>query len=92
MVPPGLRRPVAGVTNRPLDAERVTARELLVPLPTRSVVVLPGQRATAALLTKRPLPAERFTDLAMVITSRVIVTCAARDEVVPEHYAQRAWC
>lgn len=66
IVPPGLRRPVCSVTNRPLEADRVTDRELLVPAPTRSVVVLPGQRATVALLTKRPDDADRFTDLAMV--------------------------
>jgi hypothetical protein len=56
---------VASVTKRPLDADRLTAREFPVPDPTRSVVVLLGHRAAAALLTKRPDPAERFTDLAM---------------------------
>lgn len=41
---------------------------LLVPDPTRSVVVFPGHRAAAALLTKRPLDAERLTVRPMVIT------------------------
>jgi hypothetical protein len=66
MVPPGFRLAVAPVTNRPEDAERLTERLLLVPEPTRSVVVLPGQRAAAALVTKRPDEAERFTERGIV--------------------------
>jgi hypothetical protein len=73
-VPPGLRFPVAVATKRPVAADRVTERELLVPDPTRSVVVLPGQRAAVALLTKRPLDADRLTDLA-IGHLLVIVTC-----------------
>ena len=65
IVPPGLRRAVDGVTKRPVDAERATVRVLLVPRPTRSVVVLPGHRAVVALLTNRPVEAERLTDLAI---------------------------
>lgn len=61
IVPLGLRLAVDSVTNRPVDAERCTVVELLVPEPTRSVVVFPGQRAAAALETKRPVDAERRT-------------------------------
>lgn len=66
IVPPGLRRAVPSVTNRPVDAERDTAWLLLVPEPTRSVVVVRGDRVAAALVTKRPVRALRLTDLAMV--------------------------
>ena len=83
-MPPGLRLPVAVVTNRPVEAERVTARVLPVPEPTRSVVVLPGQRAAVALLTKRPLDADLLTDLAMV-TSMVIATCCITSGVLGTH-------
>lgn len=68
IVPLGFRLPAAVVTNRPVEAERVTARVLLVPAPTRSVVVLPGHLATVALETNRPLIADRFT-LAISVTS-----------------------
>lgn len=82
MVPPGLRRPVASVTKRPVDAERVTVRLLLVPAPMRSVVVLPGQRAAVALLTNRPVDAERLADLAMGASQEVqpTVTVAVDEE------------
>lgn len=66
MVPPGLRLAVAVVTNRPDEADRLTDRLLLVPGPTRSVVVLLGRRAAVALVTKRPDEAERFTVRAIV--------------------------
>lgn len=66
MVPPGFRLAVASVTKRPVDADRFTAREFPVPLPTRSVVVFPGHRAAVALLTNRPVPAERLTLRAMI--------------------------
>ena len=69
MVPPGLRRTVASVTNRPVDAERLTLRLFPVPAPTRSVVVVRGDRAAVALVTKRPVRALRLTDRAMVSSS-----------------------
>lgn len=62
MVPPGLRPAADWVTNWPLEADRWTVVEFLVPDPTRSVVVFPGHRATVAFETKRPLLADRFTD------------------------------
>ena len=62
MVPSGLRRAAAAETKRPEAAERLTVVELLVPAPTRSVVVLPGHRATVAFETKRPDFDERETD------------------------------
>ncbi|GGL89170.1 hypothetical protein GCM10009706_29770 [Curtobacterium citreum] len=58
-------------------------RELLVPLPTRSVVVFDGQRAAAAALTKRPLAALRLTLLPTVFTS-------SRDWFSPESLARTA--
>lgn len=61
IVPLGLGLAVDSVTNRAVDAERCTVVELLVPDPTRSVVVFPGQRSAAALETKRPVDAERRT-------------------------------
>lgn len=69
MVPPGLRRTVASVTNRPVDAERLTLRLFPVPAPTRSVVVVRGDLAAVALVTKRPVRALRLTDRAMVSSS-----------------------
>lgn len=72
MVPPGLRFAAASVTKRPVDADRLTVRLLLVPLPTRSVVVFAGHLATVALLTKRPLPALRLTVLAMRSSSDLV--------------------
>lgn len=69
MVPPGLRRTVASVTNRPVDAERLTLRLFPVPVPTRSVVVVRGDLAAVALVTKRPVRALRLTDRAMVSSS-----------------------
>ena len=59
---PGCRAAVAAVTNRPLPALRFTARVLLVPRPTRSVVVVRGDRAAVRLLTNRPVPALRDTE------------------------------
>lgn len=61
-MPSGLRRAVAAVTKRPEDADRFTARLLLVPLPARSVVVFPGHRAAVEFETKRPDLAERLID------------------------------
>jgi hypothetical protein len=58
---PGFAAAFFAVTNSPVAAERWTVLELLVPVPTRSVVVLLGQRAAAALLTKRPDAADRLT-------------------------------
>jgi hypothetical protein len=60
-VPPGLRFTVASVTNRPVEAERLTDRLFEVPVPTRSVVVFPGHRATVAFETNRPVLALRLT-------------------------------
>ena len=54
------------VTNCPLEADRCTVVLLLVPDPTRSVVVLLGHLAAAALLTKRPDEAERLTERPML--------------------------
>lgn len=62
-MPDGLRLAVAAVTKRPVVAERLTGRELLVPAPTRSVVVFLGDRAAVALETKRPVRELRLTDL-----------------------------
>lgn len=59
MVPPGSLLPREVGTKRPVAAERVTVRLLLVPDPTRSVVVLLGQRAAADFGTKRPEAALR---------------------------------
>lgn len=61
IVPLGLGLAVDSVTNRAVDAERCTVVELLVPDPTRSVVVFPGQRSAAALEIKRPVDADRRT-------------------------------
>lgn len=69
MVPPGFRRAVASVPNRPVEAERFTLLLLLVPEPTRSVVVVRGDRFAVDLVTKRPVRALRLTDRAMVSSS-----------------------
>lgn len=69
IVPPGFRRKVASVTNRPVLADRLTVRLFPVPDPTRSVVVVPGERRTARVDTKRPVRALRLTDLAMRMAS-----------------------
>lgn len=50
------------MTNRPVVADRVTLRRLLVPAPTRSVVVLVGHRAAEAFDTNRPVLADLFTE------------------------------
>lgn len=54
------------VTNFPVDAERFTARALLVPVPTRSVVVLDGERFAVVLDTNFPVLALRLTVRAMI--------------------------
>jgi hypothetical protein len=69
IVPPGFRRAVASVTNRPVEADRFTLRSFPVPKPTRSVVVVRGDREAAALVTNRPVLALRLTDRAMVSSS-----------------------
>lgn len=66
IVPPGSPSARRSVTNRPVEAERRTVRMLLVPDPTRSVVVLLGQRAAAAFETNRPVRALRLTERAML--------------------------
>lgn len=66
MVPLGLRLAAPELTNRPVEAERFTVVQLLVPGPTRSVTVLPGHLAVVALETNRPVRADLFTDLAML--------------------------
>jgi hypothetical protein len=65
-----LRFAVAPVTNRPELALRATARPLLVPEPTRSVVVLPGHRTTVARETNRPVLALRDTLLPAMTSSK----------------------
>lgn len=66
IVPPGLFLAVRAVTNFPVDAERFTARALLVPFPTRSVVVLAGERLAVALDTNFPVLALRLTVRPMI--------------------------
>ena len=78
IVPPGLRRAVALVTNRPVAADRFTLRLFPVPEPTRSVVVVRGDRAAVAFVTKRPVRALRLTDRAMVSSSGTLIRGGGR--------------
>ena len=65
-MPSGLPLAVLAVTNFPVDAERFTERALLVPLPTRSVVVLDGHLADVAFETNFPDFALRLTERPML--------------------------
>jgi len=56
----GCRFAVAEVTNRPVPAERLTVRPVLLPRPLLSCTERPGQRAAAALLMYLPVMADRF--------------------------------
>jgi hypothetical protein len=74
MVDSGCLAAVEALTNLPVDALRWTARLLLVPRPTRSVVVRPGDRAAAVLDTNRPVLALRLTLRPRAITGTSLST------------------
>lgn len=80
MVPPGLRRAVAVVTNRPVRAERFTVRLLPVVPPMRSVTVRAGDLRVVARDMNRPVDALRETERARaMMVSPLLMRCGVAE-------------